>query len=313
MNPLKVTRTPHLAAGDIKLLHVFIAVAEAESFAGAQSALNVSASTVSTQIAALESRLEMRLCNRGRSGFRLTESGRKVLEAARRVFAAHDEFSSEVWSVRQRQRRVLKIGVVDNVIFNQRLKLVEAFRQISAVENTVEIHLATLPPSEIEQRVLNAELDIGVGVFFHKIPGLRYETFLTVDQVLFCGKDNALFDKRDKEISLDEVTACPYVARPYMGEGNMIPGVLFKLMSYAQNMEAVALLVLSGRYIGHLPEYYARRWVETGQLRPILPDQLGYTNKFGFAVREVKTTNRVLEKFSDLLLSLHKKVLDPST
>src|SRR5450432_1060626 len=63
----------NLSEGDIRLLRVFAKVVEAGGFSAAQIELNVSQSTISTHMTALEQRLRVRLCERGRSGFRLTE------------------------------------------------------------------------------------------------------------------------------------------------------------------------------------------------------------------------------------------------
>jgi len=58
-----------LANVDLKLLHVFMTIAEAGGFAAAQAQLNLSGSRISTLIADLAARLGMRLCQRGRVGF----------------------------------------------------------------------------------------------------------------------------------------------------------------------------------------------------------------------------------------------------
>ena len=60
----------NLSEGDLRLLRVFAKVVEAGGFSAAQIELNVSQSTISTHMTALEQRLGMRLCERGRSGFR---------------------------------------------------------------------------------------------------------------------------------------------------------------------------------------------------------------------------------------------------
>lgn len=306
MTSSKTIRSQQLGSGDIKLLRVFQAVADSGSYAGAQSLLNVSASTISTHMSALESRLGMRLCSRGRSGFRLTEAGSRVLEASRRLFVAHEEFSGEIWSTRQRQLNVLRIGIVDSVVSNGELRLPEALRLLCDQEGPIEIHISTLAPSEIEQAVLRSELDIGIGVFLHRIPGLNYDSFLTTDQVLCCGRDHLCFDRAPNGMTIEEVTTLPYVARTYMGERSVIPGIPFKLMAYAQSMEATALLVLTGQYIGHLPSYYAETWITAGQMRSIQPDQLGYKNRFGFAIREAIRPVRLVSSLTELLLELHR-------
>jgi DNA-binding transcriptional LysR family regulator len=60
---------------DLRLLRVFATVVEARGFTAAQTILNVSGSTISNQISALETRLGVKLCRRGRAGFKLTEDG----------------------------------------------------------------------------------------------------------------------------------------------------------------------------------------------------------------------------------------------
>jgi len=294
-----------LQPNDIKLLRVFMAVTEAGSFANAQSMLNVSASTISTRITTLEQRLGMRLCERGRSGFRLTDAGRTVLEASKRLFAAHDEFSDQVWLTRRHQEAVFKVGVVDNVVFNPELRLVDALNRLCRQEGPLELHVSTMPPSELEQSVLSGELDVGVGVFLHKVPGLHYETFLRPRLGLFCGRGHELFEAAPDRVTVETATAMPYVARAYMGERASIPGLQFKLSAYAQSMEACALLVLSGHYLAHLPVYYAKHWTGKGMMRPIRPDRFEFENLFGYATRESRTPRPLVATFTDLLLSLH--------
>src|SRR5713226_1536269 len=70
----------NLSEGDIRLLKVFAKVVEAGGFSAAQIELNVSQSTISTHMTALEHRLGVRLCQRGRSGFKLTEKGQLIYQ-----------------------------------------------------------------------------------------------------------------------------------------------------------------------------------------------------------------------------------------
>ena len=70
------TVTPRLHKADLHLLAVFMTVAQYGGFAAAQVALNVSQSTISRNVGDLERGLGMRLCQRGRAGFHLTDKGR---------------------------------------------------------------------------------------------------------------------------------------------------------------------------------------------------------------------------------------------
>jgi len=76
MMPAGCTVAPRLRKTDLHMLAVFMTVAECGGFAAAQVALNASQSTIGRQISDLERRFGMRICQRGRAGFRLTDKGR---------------------------------------------------------------------------------------------------------------------------------------------------------------------------------------------------------------------------------------------
>lgn len=57
---------------DLRLIRVFLAIVDAGGVSAAQDVLGVGQSTISSQLATLETRLDFRLCERGRGGFRLT-------------------------------------------------------------------------------------------------------------------------------------------------------------------------------------------------------------------------------------------------
>jgi len=40
------------------------------------------------------------------------------------------------------------------------------------------------------------------------------------------------------------------------------------------------MLILSGKFLGHLPWLAASRWVESGEMRPVLKKQLSYDSRF---------------------------------
>lgn len=86
------TVLPTLSTADLKLLRVFVAVVHSGGFSAARTELNVSQPTISIKISDLESRLGMRLCDRGRGGFKLTAEGQRVYEASLNLFRSLDTF-----------------------------------------------------------------------------------------------------------------------------------------------------------------------------------------------------------------------------
>jgi DNA-binding transcriptional LysR family regulator len=73
------------------LMTVFVAVAEAQSFAGAARRLKMSAPAVTRAVSGLEERLGVRLLTRTTRVVRVTEAGARYLEDARRLMVEFDE------------------------------------------------------------------------------------------------------------------------------------------------------------------------------------------------------------------------------
>src|SRR5687767_15821479 len=94
-----------VADADLRLLRIFATVVECKGFAVAQAELNLSASSISGYISALEQRLGVRLCTRGRAGFSLTDKGAAIYREAQRLFAALDDFVASAGATRGRLTR----------------------------------------------------------------------------------------------------------------------------------------------------------------------------------------------------------------
>jgi DNA-binding transcriptional LysR family regulator len=75
----------------LHLMSVFVAVAEAESFAGAARRLGMSPPAVTRAVAALEARLRVRLLDRTTRYVRVTQAGQRYLDDARRIIGEVDE------------------------------------------------------------------------------------------------------------------------------------------------------------------------------------------------------------------------------
>ncbi|MCP6330133.1 substrate-binding domain-containing protein, partial [Klebsiella pneumoniae] len=68
-----------------------------------------------------------------------------------------------------------------------------------------------------------------------------------------------------------------------------------------ESMEAQLILVLSGAYIGYLPEHYAQPWVEQKRLRGLLPATFGYQAPFSMILRRGRAKEPLILTFRDLL------------
>ena len=170
-------------------------VAQCGGFAAAQVALNVGQSTISRQIGDLEKRLGMRLCQRGRAGFRLTDKGRVVYEACQHLATALESFRTTVGALRGELVGDLSIAAIDNWATERGYPLADVLRAFRGKARQVHIHLHTLAPDEIERAVLENRVNLGIGVFHQHRPGLLYEALYDDPVELYCGAGHALFDR----------------------------------------------------------------------------------------------------------------------
>lgn len=66
-------------------------------------------------------------------------------------------------------------------------------------------------------------------------------------------------------------------------------------------MEPQLILILSGAYIGYLPEHYAQSWVDNKRLRMLDPESYGYKAPFSLVVKRSGLHEPVIRAFRKLL------------
>lgn len=91
------------------LMNVFVAVAEAESFAGGARRLKMSPPAVTRAVLALEERLGVRLLTRTTRVVKVTEAGTRYLEEARRIMIEMDEADAAAAGVNATPRGELAV------------------------------------------------------------------------------------------------------------------------------------------------------------------------------------------------------------
>jgi len=297
----------NLSEGDIRLLRVFAKVVEAGGFSAAQIDLNVSQSTISTHMTALEQRLRVRLCERGRSGFKLTEKGNLIYQASQRLFAALDAFRSEAGAARNCLLGKLTVGIIDNLANNPNCRLHEAIAAFNAAAPEVQISLQIAAPTELERAVLEGRFDLGLGACGQHSPYLHYEDLFEERQVLYCGRGHALFETSGA-VTVADLKNQQFARRIYTAPNRFPTGIRLTSTAVADLMESVAVFILSSRYIGFLPVHYAAQWVQDDRMRPLLEKKLGYQNPIYLALRKTEQKPPILEAFLKELHRAHRPV-----
>jgi DNA-binding transcriptional LysR family regulator len=282
----KRNRPVQFTPADLRLLRVFQAVVRHEGFASAHRELGISPGTISNHMAQLEGRFGVRLCERGRKGFLLTEEGLRIHEAAENLLRSIDHFGGIIGSVRGELTGTIHFGTVDAMYTNAELHLEGALARFNDLAPKVDIHLEIASPQDLLQRLLDGRYSLILTPIDDAHPSVHAVPLFQEEQCLYCGAGHALFNVPDGAITLGRLQELPYAARTYMKENGGRPGFSFKSAALTSHMEGLAILILSGRYVGYLPSYFAASFVARGEMRNLLPDSTSYFDTFYLAHRK---------------------------
>lgn len=290
---------------DIHLLRVFVAVAESGGFAAAQDRLNVAASTISTQISNLETRIGFRLCERGRSGFSLTNQGEIVLTSTYKLLRDLGAFVSTIEATQDDLIGSVRILAIDNILGHPECRISPALAQLRQDNPWLQFEISQMAPGRMEAALLKREADVAVGWFSSVTPSLSYEPLFVERHCIYCGAGHPLFERAPDGVEPEELEQADWVSRAYEMPQTIHfahPPVATALSHY---MEGIAHFILAGTHVGYLPEHMVRQWVEAGAMRAILPDAYYYELQMSLAARSDAEQERRIHAVRQAILDAH--------
>jgi DNA-binding transcriptional LysR family regulator len=293
-----------LAETDLRLLRVFRTVAEKGGFTAAEVTLGKSKSAISADVSALETRLGLTLCQRGRGGFALTAEGALVRDATLRLLADLDSFRDRVNQARGRLSGTLSLHVTDNIVTYGDSPLVRVLGDFARRHTDVFIHIASAPASEVEQAVLDGRTAIGVSVLPRLVPALDLVPLFEETLHLFCGNRHPLFDTPADRLTPEEIGRHRVVEVSAGATGPLWPiwREQIQFSAHAGSIDARAVLLLTGAFLGFLPPSYAEPWVRQGLMRALNPERLHLANVFHVMTRRATPPGLIAEEFKTMLV-----------
>lgn len=173
-----------------------MAIGEHGSFSGAADALGTVQSTVSTRVARLEAELGAELVNRASGA--LTESGRVVVERARRILAERSAIESDVGELAATVRGPVALGMIGTagrwivplLLGAQRERFPHVRLRIVEGTNTTLV-----PP------VADGHLDLAVLAWPVDAPDLRVDGLFSEDLVLVAPREDPLARRRSVSLA----------------------------------------------------------------------------------------------------------------
>lgn len=282
---------------DLRLLRVFVTLAEAGSFADAQIALNLSQPTVSAHLAALERRLSGQLCERGRRGFRLTQFGEITYSSAKQLFADIDAFSESVERRAGELTGRLRVGIIDGVVTDPKLGLQRAIERFMEHGPGVFIDLELGTPHDLEQAIADNRRDIVIGPFSQKAPSLTYVPIHREAHALYCGENHPLFGTPGRRVTQELIDQSLFSVRRYRHFDDLYRVGHPRASGAVTQAEAQVMMLLSNRFIGFLPCHIAEEWVSKGRLHRLRHRGYEFESQHFAAFRKVDTDRELVRVF----------------
>lgn len=281
---------------DLRLLRIFVSVVEHGGFSAAENALGITRSTISVHMTNLESRMQLKLCRRGRGGFSLTEEGQMVYHAVINLFESLDEFSLLVGTLSKDLSGELVIMCSDQLDSKKQQKLATAIENIHDQSPNLHIVLDgdTLP--NIEQQLLKDKVHVGLLTQSQTIEGLD-DTILSREPIyLCCGRKHPFFELVDSEISAEYLskvaTIHPGIDLPPDGR-EQLKKLQLSAKSYQFDMRKT--MIMSGKYLGYMPQSYIQDELNQGIIRIIQPSLLSYQFVLSLVSKKVPREPRKVE------------------
>jgi DNA-binding transcriptional LysR family regulator len=123
-------------------------------------------------------------------------------------------------------------------------------------------------------------------------------------QVAYCGRGHPLFT-RAGALTPADAAGHEWAWRTYPLPEAQLSTSPDRVTGTADNMEAVALLILSGHHLGYLPQHFAAPYVAQGLLAALNPDSLRYDVTFHMVVARQARQNPVVQAFLEDLARAH--------
>ena len=291
---------------DLRLLRVFKAVVDCGGMAAAELELNIGVSTISRHVKDLEQRLGLRLCSRGRGGFALTAEGSRVHAETLRLLAATDQFRSSIDDIHERLAGELQVAVFDKTASNPAARIGAAVAMFCERAPAVHLHMHVASIPAVERGVMDGQFQVGIIPTHRNSQSLRYLALFGETMQLYCGSGHPLFGSIKMPTQWEELRAYPFAGLGYHSP-NMEISQRAQLVRAATgfDQEAIANLVLSGRFLGFLPDHYAQGFEAERRMQVVNPALFHYAVKFVAITRRAPQPTRAAKIFEACLQHVH--------
>lgn len=289
---------------DVALLREFTEIVAAGGLTAAEPRLNKSKSGISTGLSNLERRLGVRLCERGRSGFALTEQGKLVHTATQQLMAEIDRFSDFVGSASRRLEGKISVMIDDSFIFEIGNPIAAAINKMNRRHPQLNLQIRMTAPDRVLETVLEGTADLGFTALIQPSDSLVMTPLFDEEMGIFCGARHPLFGMKNEEITYQELQRYSFVRTDVAQRGSdreFLSGL--SITASAPTILSRMMLILSSRYLGYVPIQFAQFWLRKGAVREIVLPESRVRNACYLIHRKSRALGMAAGLFRDLLIT----------
>jgi DNA-binding transcriptional LysR family regulator len=255
-------------------LHTFQTIATTHSFRRAAELLSLTQPAVSKQIQALETELEQRLFERGRSA-QLTLAGTALLKHVDQLSRIVTVAKEEISDLRDLRQGKLSIGAAHSIATYELPRLIEAYR---AAYPKINLVIESGWSVDITRRVLSHALDLGLLILvspkLEGFPQLSFVPLATTDLAFVVAANNPLANR--KRLTWDDLKDVPWILnhdgcvyRSYIERRLKERGQSIKVEVEVLGLKLHKKLAELGLGVSLLPQRFVSEEIRRGSLKTL--------------------------------------------
>jgi DNA-binding transcriptional LysR family regulator len=154
----------------------------------------------------------------------------------------------------------------------------------------------------VERGVVEGRLTAGIVPVYQKREEFDYYALYEERSEVYCAVGHPLFSMPDAEMGSQVLKDHACINHRYAIHRDKLNFAHYDSFSAsATQVEAVALLIKTGRFVGFLPQHYAAPWVAQGQFRAVRPDLISILTPFNLILRHNTVRSPLVKAFAQAL------------
>jgi DNA-binding transcriptional LysR family regulator len=286
-----------------KNVEIFCDVVTRLSFSKAAEAHNVSQSSASQAVGALEKRLGTKLIDRSKRPFELTSAGQVYFNGCRKVLESLRKLEDEARQVQDKVVGRVRMAAIYSVGLLQMGAYVRRYEELYP---EVRLQVEYLHPDEVYSRLLNDEADMGIVSFPKEGGEIGSIPWQEQEMVLVVPPNHRLAGKQS--IHIAELNGEDFVAftselriRRKLDRWLRDVKVSVTVVHEFDNTENIKRAVEIGSGVTILPEPTLKREIDAGLLCSVKLEDVNWYRPLGIVHKRHKTLSTAAEKLVELL------------